>query len=79
MMNINSYVFWHWIAIIKDSTKTEDFMLLILCIFLYSVFREGLVERRIHDEKGLTNLLMSSFPRNGQLRPMVRKILECIN
>lgn len=79
MMSINFYMFWHWNAIIRESTKTEDFMLLILCIFLYSVFREGLVGRRIHDQKGLTNPLMSSSPRSGQLRPVGVIILECIN
>jgi len=79
MMNVNSYMFWHWNATIRESTKTEDFMLLILCICLYTVFRKGLVGQRILDRKDLTNPLMSSSARSGQFRPMSGKILECIN
>jgi hypothetical protein len=65
-------------AIIKGVLK-QDFMLLILCIFLYSIFMEWLVDQTICDQKGLTNPLMSSSPRSGQLRPMGGKILGCIN
>ena len=49
MMNINSYMVWHWNAIIRESTKTEDFMLLILSYIQCSgkgQYGEGYIIRR---------------------------------